>query len=174
MPSVGRPRFVWNLRRASSVNAPKMPSMSPQAKPSAESAFCSCCTSWPWKWGMRRYSVRSPRQNDASTRAVHVFSSTSSPHSSCAWERKDATAFAVSGPNRPSTWASSNSPMRERRCCTSSTAAPESLSLMVSIAPTYFSRFTNQSAMEISMSRDGDGPTFCTKRPFAALVRFSA
>ena len=43
-----------------------------------------------------------------------------------------------------------DSPMRERRCCTSSTAAPESLSLMVSIAPTYFSRFTNQSAMEIS------------------------
>ena len=38
----------------------------------------------------------------------------------------------------------------------------------------YFKRFTNQSAMEMSSSREEDGRTMSTRRFFAMLVRFSA
>lgn len=44
----------------------------------ARPACCSSSTSWPWKCGMRRYRVRSPSVNEASTSAAHTFSVTSS------------------------------------------------------------------------------------------------
>ena len=134
MPSDGRPRLSWNLRSASSVNAPKMPSVAPQAKPSAPSACCSSSTSWPWKCGMRRYRVRSPSVNEASTSAAHTFSVTSSVRGRPAPPQNACTASAVVSPNAPSTSAGSSSPMVTRRCCTSSTAGPVSCRLMVSMS----------------------------------------
>ena len=133
MPSDGKPRFSWNLRSASSVYAPKMPSFAPQANPSAPSACCSSSTSWPWKWGMRRYSVRSPRKYEASTSVDHTLPVTSSPAGRPAWMQNARTAAAVCSPNEPSTAAWSSRPMVARRCCTSSTAAPVSCRLMVSM-----------------------------------------
>ena len=38
----------------------------------------------------------------------------------------------------------------------------------------YFNLLTNQSAIEISRSREGEGRTMSTRRFFAMLVRFSA
>ena len=173
--------------------------------------------------------MRSPSENDASTKADQTRSSTSSDSGSDSFLQKARTACAVSWPNVPSTWALSSKPIRARRCWTSSTAGPLSLCLIVSIPamidhadirivpritltlnwqsdfsdsqhpgksiapcrakPTrryyeslllprmqtdYFSRLTNQSAMEISRSRESDGGTISIRRFFAMLVRFSA
>ena len=86
----GEPDVRWNSRTARSVKAPKMPSITPHAKPSTLSACCSTRTSAPWKCGMRRYSMRSPSVKVASTSADHVSSPTSPSSASPCWLWKAA------------------------------------------------------------------------------------
>src|SRR5205807_9596119 len=106
----------------------------PASNPSAFNRRCSARTSSPRRNGCRRYNVRSPSPNPASTNSPHVSGPTipSTNNARPCWNHR--TAFTVEVPNDPpSSEASIDAPSETSRCCTSSTSSPLSPARMVLI-----------------------------------------